>query len=249
MATRNENSQSNTRLNRFIQAELSDLLDPLCQSFIVSPYSGQLSPEDDDRAIPRMAVHDPSIEGTMVHQVLDIGIPDPSGNIRECFVTIHWDVLKDQMQCWATDALTGSMHRLDVDTYFYTDNKSLVVGILKHIRTLEYAGTIGPRRLDHKHFLNAVFDTDYAHAYLQYRGTDVALADALNMQSSKLYALTMHLYDTDDDDDVPASLSCSVCDLALSNRLTDFEWWSKVFLKGGTLRTVIAKLTYFGLFK
>lgn len=251
MATRNENIQSNTRLNRFIQAELSDLLDPLCQSFVVSPYSGQLSPEDDDRAIPRMAVHDPSIEGTMVHQVLDIGIPDPSGNIRECFVTIQWDVLKDQMHCWATDALTGSTHRLDVDTYCFTDNKSLVHGLLRHIRALEYSGTTGPRRLSHKHFLTAMCSCDGV-AYLQHKGTDVPLADALNMQSSRLYALTLHLYDTDDytDDEVPEAMLFAAHDLAyLTSTFPSYEHVSKVFRAGGSLRTVITRLTGKGLFK
>jgi hypothetical protein len=189
----------------------------------------------------------------MVHQVLDIGIPDPSGNIRECFITIHWDVLKDQMHCWATDALTGSTHRLDVDTYFFTDNKSLVLGILRHVRTLEYSGTIGPRRLSHKHFLTSICSRDGV-TYLQHKGTDVSLADALNMPSSRLYALTLHLYDTDDDEDVPQEMSLAVIDLSLAGgslaeKFHTYERCSKVFLKGGTLRTVITKLTSKGLFK
>jgi hypothetical protein len=158
------------------------------------------------------------------------------------------------MQCWATDALTGSTHRLDVDTYFYTDNKSLVLGILRHICTLEYSGTLGPRRLDHKNFLTSVCTGDSGHAYLQHRGTDVSLDDALNMPSSKLYALTLHLCDTDDDDDVPQEVTLAVIDLSLAGisleeKFHTYERWSKVFLKGGSLRTVFTKLTGKGLFK
>lgn len=240
--------KQSTRFESFVRNEIDQLLEPLCMSFITAPYSGQLDPDDGDRAIPRMAVHDPSIEGTMVHQVLDIGIPDPSGNIRECFITIHWDVLKDRMQCWATDALTGSMHRLDVDTYFFTDNKSLVHGLLRHIRALEYPGTVGPRRLSHKHFLTALCSGD-GLAYLQHKGTDVSLADALNMQSSRLYALTLHLYDTDDaeDNDVPEEMVFALHDL--TSTFSSYEHVSKVFHAGGSLRTVITRLTGKGLFK
>lgn len=246
--------KQSTRFESFVRNEIDQLLEPLCMSFITEPYSGQLDPEDGDRAIPRMVVHDPSIEGTMVHQVLDIGIPDPSGNIRECFITIHWDVLKDRMQCWATDALTGSMHRLDVDTYFFTDNKSLVLGILRHICTLEYPGTLGPRRLDHKKFLTAMCVGDNRFACLMHKDTEVHLVDALNMPSSKLYALTLHLCDTDDDDDVPQEVTLAVIDLSLAGisleeKFHTYERWSKVFLKGGSLRTVFTKLTGKGLFK